>query len=295
MELFFVGTQNKEHDNYMIRKQCSRLFSFAEKPYYILNRYKETKNRIFIDSGAFSIAHKATRGKNLTIDDYITFINNNERPDLYAAFDVIPFPLSHDSAEYSAIKSWENYLYMLDRINQKDKLLPVYHYGEDFKYLRRILESDANYIAFGGRGGVHTKDLYSCLDKFFDIVKEIKPNVKVHAFGITVLDILEKYPFTSADSTSYQKIATMGGIFLECINSTINISPSTVKSKNHFIYKIPQIQDLILKEIEKYGYNFQELQNSTNKRIEFNVDYFMRWIANYKYKPVQKPKKKPLF
>lgn len=291
MELFFVGSQNIEHDNYMIKKSCPRLFSFAEKPYSKMRMYEESACKLFLDSGAFSIAHGARRGKNLTIDDYIEFINQHPRVELYAAFDVIPLPLNEETAFKAAEDSWSNYLYMLDKINQPEKLLPVYHYGESLDSLKRIVDSGAQYVAYGGRGGVHTKYLYNSLDKFFDIVKDRK----VHAFGITVLDILESYPFTSADSTSYQKVATMGGIFLECINRAIKISKSTTKDGTHFIYQDKYIKDLILQEIEKYGYNFEQLQDSTNRRIEFNVDYFMRWVSNYQYKPNKKPKKKSLF
>ena len=292
-DLYFVGTQNKEHDEYMIKKNCSRLFSYAEKPFYTIKRYLEHPNKLFIDSGAFSIANKVRRGKNLTIDDYIEFINSNTRPDLYASFDVIPRPLTTETAKNSAEQSLNNYLYMLDRLDKPEKLIPVYHYGEDFKYLEKILELKPNYIAFGGRGGISTKYLYTCLDTFFDILKG--SNVKTHAFGITVLNLLEQYPFTSADSTSYQKVATMGGIFLESLNTTIKISTSTLNDNNHYQYQKEDIKKLINEEIEKYGYNLQDLQTSTNRRIEFNVDYFTRWAENYQYKPRQKTTRKALF
>ena len=292
-DLYFVGTQNKEHDEYMIKKNCSRLFSYAEKPFYTIKRYLEHPNKLFIDSGAFSIANKVTRGKNLTIDDYIEFINSNTRPDLYASFDVIPRPLTTETAKNSAEQSLNNYLYMLDKLDKPEKLIPVYHYGEDFKYLEKILELKPNYIAFGGRGGISTKYLYTCLDTFFDILKG--SNVKTHAFGIRVLNLLEQYPFTSADSTSYQKVATMGGIFLESLNTTIKISTSTLNDNNHYQYQKEDIKKLINEEIEKYGYNLQDLQTSTNRRIEFNVDYFTRWAENYQYKPRQKTTRKALF
>ena len=292
-DLYFVGTQNKEHDEYMIKKNCSRLFSYAEKPFYTIKRYLEHPNKLFIDSGAFSIANKVRRGKNLTIDDYIEFINSNTRPDLYASFDVIPRPLTTETAKNSAEQSLNTYLYMLDKLDKPEKLIPVYHYGEDFKYLEKILELKPNYIAFGGRGGISTKYLYACLDTFFDILKG--SNVKTHAFGITVLNLLEQYPFTSADSTSYQKVATMGGIFLESLNTTIKISTSTLNDNNHYQYQKEDIKKLINEEIEKYGYNLQDLQTSTNRRIEFNVDYFTRWAENYQYKPRQKTTRKALF
>ena len=57
-DLYFVGTQNKEHDEYMIKKNCSRLFSYAEKPFYTIKRYLEHPNKLFIDSGAFLLLIK---------------------------------------------------------------------------------------------------------------------------------------------------------------------------------------------------------------------------------------------
>ena len=140
-------------------------------------------------------------------------------------------------------------------------------------------------MAFGGRNGVHTKYLYDSLDKFFDLIQRKHPTVKVHAFGITVLDILECYPFTSADSTSYQKSATMGAINVECLNKVIKISNQTIKDINHFNNLPDHLKNLIIDEIGKYGYTLERLQNNTNQRINFNVDYFLRWQNSYQYKP----------
>ena len=291
--LYFVGTQNKEHDEYMIKKNCSRLFSYAEKPFYTIKRYLEHPNKLFIDSGAFSIANKVRRGKNLTIDDYIEFINSNTRPDLYASFDVIPRPLTTETAKNSAEQSLNNYLYMLDKLDKPEKLIPVYHYGEDFKYLEKILELKPNYIAFGGRGGISTKYLYTCLDTFFDILKG--SNVKTHAFGITVLNLLEQYPFTSADSTSYLQTAVNGGIFLECLNKMIKISIQTKKDPLNYLYMDPKLKQIINEEIEKYGYTVEELQDSFRSRFKFNIDYFIRWQKNYEFKGNTKTVRKRLF
>lgn len=299
-DLYFVGSQNIAHDKYMVQKSASRLFSYAEKPYSKLKLYENTNCKMFIDSGAFSIARNVKRSKGLNIDSYIEFVNKYTKPDLYASFDVIPFPnLNTETAIQSAKESWNNYIYMLEKVNEPDKLLPVYHYGEPLEYLEQILDGHngykPKYMAFGGRAGVSTKNLYPCLDKFFAIIKDKYPSIKVHAFGVTVFDILESYPFTSADSTSYQKVATMGGIFLECINGVIKISTNTITDNNHFNYVDEYKKQLVLNEIIKYGYTLQDLQTSTNKRIEFNVDYFMRWQNNYKYKPRQKTIRKPLF
>ena len=298
-DLYFVGTQNKEHDEYMIKKNCSRLFSYAEKPFYTIKRYLEHPNKLFIDSGAFSIANKVRRGKNLTIDDYIEFINSNTRPDLYASFDVIPRPLTTETAKNSAEQSLNNYLYMLDKLDKPEKLIPVYHYGEDFKYLYQILKGyngyKPKYIAYGGRGGVHTNKLYESLDQFFKIIKVEYPEVKTHAFGITVLKLLEKYPFTSCDSTSYLKTAVNGSIYVECFTKTIKISKQTIKDPLNYLHLNDHLKEIIEKEVKQYGYTIEELQESFRSRFKFNIDYFLRWQKKYKFEQKDSIKKKKLF
>jgi len=280
-------------------KNCCRLMSYADKPKKRLAMYNNNKSKVFMDSGAYGVAHS---GKEITIDEYINFINNTPRVNLFACLDVIPWPeLNTQTAIISAEQSWQNYIYMLEHVNPeyKDKIVPVYHYGEDLKYLERILEGyngyKAPYIAFGGRGGVHTKYLYASLDKFFDLIKEKRPDVKVHAFGITVLSLLEQYPFTSSDSTSYLQTAINGSIFLECLKGVCKISDRTTKDPINYQHKDPHIKELIKEEVQKYGYNIKDLQESFRVRLRYNVDYFLRWQNNYQYKPRPKVKKKRLF
>lgn len=299
-DLYFAGIQALELDEYLSSKNAHRLFSYADKPKKRLQMFNDCESKIFMDSGAFGVAHS---GKQITIDEYIDFINETPRVTLFAALDVIPWPvLDTENARISAEQSWENYIHMIERVKPeyKDKIVPTYHYGEDFKYLRRMLQGHEGYkppyIAFGGRGGVHTDKLYGSLDTFFKVIKEERPDVKTHAFGITVLKLLESYPFTSADSTSYLQTAVNGGIFLECLNGRmIKISNQTIKDTQHYKHKQQEIKDLIDKEIEKYGYTVDDLAESFRARFRFNIDYFLRWQKSYEYKPVKKVVRKKLF
>ena len=299
-DLYFAGIQALELDEYLSSKNAHRLFSYADKPKKRLQMFNDCESKIFMDSGAFGVAHS---GKQITIDEYIDFINETPRVTLFAALDVIPWPvLDTENARISAEQSWENYIHMIERVNPeyKDKIVPTYHYGEDFKYLRRMLQGYEGYkppyIAFGGRGGVHTDKLYGSLDTFFKVIKEERPDVKTHAFGITVLKLLESYPFTSADSTSYLQTAVNGGIFLECLNGgMIKISNQTIKDTQHYKHKQQEVKDLIDKEIEKYGYTVEDLAESFRARFRFNIDYFLRWQKSYEYKPVKKVVRKKLF
>lgn len=291
-DLYFAATSTSELEDYFVSKDAHRLFSYAEKPGKKLQKYEGNNSKIFIDSGAFGVAHS---GKTISLDEYINFINETPRGTIFAALDVIPWPEKDQQAvNESAEKSWENYLYMLEHVKPeyKDKIVPAYHYGEDPKYIRKLLEGyngyKPPYIAYGGRGGVNTKDLYDSLDNFFKLIKEIRPDVKVHAFGITVFKVLERYAFTSCDSTSYIQTAINGSIFTECLKRPIKVSTNTEKDPKHFKHETAQIQKLVLDEIEKYGYKMEDLATSHNSRLHYNVDYFIRWQKSFKYEEKKK-------
>ena len=170
MQLYFVGSQNLEHDRYMIDKNVHRLFSYADKPKKRLMMYNDNSSKVFMDSGAYGVAHS---NKEITLDEYIEFINNTPRVTLFASLDVIPYPLDVQTAQISGEQSWNNYIYILEHVKDKDKVVPTYHYGETNYFLEQILNGyngyKPPYIAFGGRGGVHSKDLYpaltNCLNK----------------------------------------------------------------------------------------------------------------------------------
>ena len=298
-DLYFAGLQALELDEYLSSKNAHRLFSYADKPKKRLQMFHDTQSKIFMDSGAFGVAHS---NKEITIDEYIKFINETPRVNLFACLDVIPWPqLDTHTAKESAEKSWENYIYMLEhvKLEYKDKIVPVYHYGEDFKYLYQILKGyngyKPKYIAYGGRGGVHTNKLYESLDQFFKIIKEEYPEVKTHAFGITVLKLLEKYPFTSCDSTSYLKTAVNGSIYVECFTKTIKISKQTIKDPLNYLHLNDHLKEIIEKEVKQYGYTIEELQESFRSRFKFNIDYFLRWQKKYKFEQKDSIKKKKLF
>lgn len=145
-------------------------------------------DKVFLDSGAFSAF---TRGKSLDIPQYVEFIKRHERDlTVYAALDVIG--------------DWQ-----ATAINLKEmescgvKPLPTIHYGTPERICRAYLESYP-YIALGGLVpfAKQKAKLIAWLDYFFKLAKEYWP-VKLHAFGMSGRDILLRYPFYSADSTSW--------------------------------------------------------------------------------------------
>ena len=299
--LYFAGSRQKCAEHHLISKKCPRLFSQSNERRWILEYGQldaKIKPNLFVDSGAFSVAHS---GKTVDVDEYIDFIKQtNDFVNVYAQLDSIPFPeLNAKTARECSELSWQNYLYMVDRIPSPEKLLPLYHFGEPKENLKRILNTpiDAlggkppSYIGIGGRHGVTTDQQINYFDDIFKIIKNSdNPNVKVHAFGVTVLRLLEQFPFFSADSTSYLKYAIYGIIITKYGGVAVS-SRSLHSSKNLFSYH-EKAKQAIMDIINQSPYTLEELSTDTNARIKFNIDFYKNWADNYTYKGATVHKKR---
>lgn len=279
------------------------LTTFADGPKSVKKLIDKRHCNIFCDSGAYGIAHS---GKNITIDDYIKFINETPECEVFAVLDEIAWPEKNEQTlKTSAENTWKNYCYMLDRVKPEyhDKLVCTFHANENIDYLYQLIDGykgyKPKYIAFGGRAGISTKRLYYYLDNYFwpTVRKSSNPNIKIHAFGVTVFDIIEKYPWYSADSTTWLRCAINGNIHSRHNKGVVNISDRKDRAGrlNHLNHFIPELRDLIMNEIASYGFTLQELVDDYKKRQLWNCIYYKEWADNYVYKPHNKPLNKGLF
>ena len=284
--LYFAGSR-QGNDEHILSKKACRLFSYGNDKKdienYLTNKHRGT---LLVDSGAFSVAHS---GLTVNIDDYIDYINAHPEIEHFIELDKIPYAILNKEIDKDTAEiSWNNYLYMIERLDDWEKLLPVYHFGEDIKYFRQILEftykgKHIPYICIGGRHGVSIDAQEKYFNTLFTEIKHSSnPNVKVHVLGMTVLSTLEKFPFYSADSTSYLQYAIYGSIMTEF--GGINISSSNYK-KNNFTYLSEHEKQLITKKIIDLGYTLEDLKSSYLERIKYNIDFCLNWCNNYKYKP----------
>lgn len=254
-DLYFAGNGSDLVLAYKLNNNINQLFSQLNERKSIENwisNVSHNSGKLFIDSGAWS-AH--SKGKQIDVDEYVSFINKyDDYITIFAQVDKIPGEFrKHKTIEQKleAPKlSWENYLYMKDRVVSRDKLLPVFHQGEDFKWLEKILEyrhedtgKPIPYIGISPANDSPIPGKLAYIDKCFEIIKKSSnPNVKTHAFGMTSLNILEKYPFTSADSTTYLMAALNGEI---CTSFGRLIITNKRFVKNNLIYL--SNKELILK------------------------------------------------
>lgn len=295
--LYFAGF-GTTLSHIQVGPNCGKLFTFADGVKAVNKQISVCNcDKVFIDSGAYSIAR---RGAVLNIDDYVSFINSTDFPLVFASLDAIPFPeLNAKTAIECSKKSWENYLYIVHRVKDqtKPKILPVYHFGEPLEYLELILntEIDGKLIDYMGLGGGNAGEFSRNLNyytKIFDTIKKSKnPNIKVHAFGMTVPKLLEMFPFYSADSTTWLKHAVNGMIFLEN-GKAIGISTLS-KGRGGSFWSLPaHTQQPIIHQIEEKGFTLKEVSEDYKKRQEYNLIYFKDWADNYQYKGYDNPRKR---
>lgn len=195
MKLYFVATSNWHIDLLHASKVKNVLVS-----YFYFSKEVPSGFHIALDSGAFSADNS---GKSIDIDKFIEFAKaNSDKCDVVFNLDVIG---QKQAAEDSAEASYKNLKY----IESKGvKTLPVFHQGEDFKWLDKLV-SEYDYVGLGGVAGDMMKKRTE-VEKWFGYIFYRYPRHKFHGLGVTGMYLLKKFPFYSVDSTSWLKWANFG-------------------------------------------------------------------------------------
>jgi hypothetical protein len=145
---------------------------------------------IFIDSGAFSALNS---GKNIDIDEYCKFLLK-VGASKYATLDVI------GDAELTL----KNHLYMIKKYNLNP--IPAFHMGSKIEDLKPLMEF--GYIALGGL--VFSEGIMGHCDQVWEYILQNHPHIKVHGFGLTNVELMNRYPWHSVDSSSFKSCKRFG-------------------------------------------------------------------------------------
>lgn len=285
--LYFAGVQSKEAEQRLEDNENLRLLSYFNDKKNIQRRV-DKKLVTFIDSGAFS-AH--TRGIEPDVEDYIRYLNElDPYVSIAAQLDKIPGefgkPKTRQQLEEAPILSWENYLYMYPKLKSPEKLLPIFHQGEDFKYLHQMLEHEpkVQYMGISPANDLPTSAKERWIGEVFKVIKKSSnPDIKTHAFGMTSLTVLERHPFYSADSTTWIMTGANGGIVTSY--GTLLVSAKQAHNKQH-IDHLPKAELEKLKQhVEEKGFNLETLGTDYKQRMLWNIEFLTEWAKNYQYKP----------
>lgn len=150
------------------------------------------KPNIFLDSGAFSAF---TKGKNVSIIDYMNYIEENkDYIDHYMMLDVM------NDADIS-IKYYE--IMKMKGLNP----VPVYHYGDDERYLQYYIDNGEKFIALGKTVPIKKKTLVvEWINELMDKYK----GIDFHLLGSSSKIITTNTNIHSMDASSWIRRASIG-------------------------------------------------------------------------------------
>jgi len=171
--------------------------------------------RLFLDSGAYTAWKQR---QTIDVRAYVDFVREAE-PWLavYANLDVIPGRPDRvrttADAEASATQSYRNLQIMKDT---GLKPLPVFHQGERFHWLEKMLQEGEDYIGVSTAKNLPDDVQRRWLDDFFREVsdKQGRPLIRVHGFGAAHVRLLRRYPFHSVDSAGWSIAGAYGKIYV---------------------------------------------------------------------------------
>ena len=257
--------------------------------------------KLVVDSGAYSAW---SRGIEFDMDEYIDYLHTSGAIDIafwVAEADVIPGHMgsepTQEENEQAPEESWQNYLYMIERVRWPKKVVPIFHQGEDFKHLRRMLEyrfKDGEHIPYIGispSNDVHMSERISWYDQVWKIIKESpNPDVLTHNFGMTNISVMEQYPSYSSDSSTWLRSASLGNIqiVVDGKMKTFYVSDRQPNIHNHIDKMSPAVKDAIEEVCKKIGHGLtleSLCGGGTNYlRHIFNLYVLNDWANNFEFK-----------
>jgi hypothetical protein len=106
----------------------------------------------------------------------------------------------------NAEETYKNWLYMKDKgLNP----IPTFHTKEPLEFLEFYCKN-CDYIALGGM--VDHPDINKWLSNIWHFILSINSAIKVHGFGMTIPEIIYKYPWYSFDSSSFKSAKRFGRV-----------------------------------------------------------------------------------
>jgi hypothetical protein len=209
MKILVAGSPTNDADKLCVKHDVGKLYSYLNEQ----NEIREWNHgqMLMVDSGAHSwnktsinkagmaSSKKPLPSAKVHYDEYIQFMKvHKDKPLVFVELDVYgKLDKDYLDAKYNETK----------QIGGMVQVMRVYHEmldGGSLKVLKEWIDDGQTYIGLGSDAKQH-------YDKIFKLTKD---KIKYHGFALTQINMVERYPFYSVDSTS--PIATViFGLFFE--------------------------------------------------------------------------------
>ena len=281
----------------------------ADNQWYITDTITRLGNAGFLlDSGAYSAWSK---GVEIDIDEYAQFLlEHQDYLSYFVNLDVIPPANARGDveirdADQACQKGWENYNYLIKKGVDRDKLVHVFHQGDDYKWLDYFVKEGVQYIGLSPRKRKKSiKEKLAWLDTCMRHVTDRKgfPVVKLHGFGVSSWRIMVMFPWYSVDTFAFVQRATLGYAEFPLIRNgearydvpplTIAVTPDN-KSAKHSLYDshTPMHTNMFLEYLKstQFPLGKSEYTEEDGERVEVVIepgvinDHFIRCCFNSLY------------
>jgi hypothetical protein len=164
--------------------------------------------------------------------------------------------------------------------------MPVHHARDSDDWLARYLDEGYEYIFLGGMVPETTGYLYDWLDHIWDkylALPDGTARVKIHGFGLTTFELMERYPWYSVDSTSWLMIAMFGNVLIN-VNGKVKAmsvsdkSPNTKDEGKSFWNLDAATQAHWRKQFAAAGFTPEDLATCYGKRSTWNIKFFKQYM-----------------
>jgi len=237
--------------------------------------------KILLDSGAFTVWRS---GGYIDLWEYVDFVTDNELAlNSYINLDVMPGALGRvptpTELEESARAGYENLLIME---SAGLHCMPVYHAGEDLRWLDKYISKGYTYIGISPSSIRSSRGRVAFLDRVYDHIANSagQPVVATHLLGLTSLPLMYRYPWKTCDSTSWMLIGAFGNILLPKMNDGVpdySVSPNmvamseksgSIKGGKHFLNMKGHEKKAIVDFIESNGFTVTGMETHYRDRMK---------------------------
>lgn len=246
---------------------------------------------LILDSGAFTAW---SRGTPVDLDEYIAYAKANaEGVNHVVALDVIPGEFgrkpSAAEVEVSAAQGWENLLKMQA---EGVDAVPVFHQGEQFRWLHQYIAHGCKYIGISPANDRSTGEKRLWLDRVFSEIVDPEgwPVIKTHAFGVTAIPLLLRYPWYSADSATWVLTSARGRILVPKVGRDgsfdysvapqvvcVSVESNSKGNASHWDNLTPANVAQVLAWIEFCGSTFEGVSVSYKERARCCAWFFVQF------------------
>ena len=169
--------------------------------------------------------------------------------------------------------------------------IPVFHNGEDIKWLHRMVEK-YDYLGISGLGQDITKAKFKPFgDACFNVICDShgKPKAKVHGFAMGTPEIIKMYPWYSADQSTWTYMSRVGSLLvpkpihqqLELLDydyldlyKVIPVTPRRTMEPFHIDNLTPTVRHFVQNYLDANGILLDEVRNSYHCRDIANIRLF---------------------